>query len=203
MLPFVPPHAHAILDVGCGDGSFGRLLKERGNCTVTGIEHVPAVAQIASTHLDEVHVCSIESFVESNKATFDCVVFNDVLEHLVEPWAVVVDFSRFLSPGGCIVASVPNVRYYRVLKELIQDGTWKYAKKGVLDSTHLRFFTKKTIPGLFTPAGLEIRSLEGINGIRRFPLKYALINWLSLGAFADSRYPQFACVAQKPLDQLS
>jgi 2-polyprenyl-3-methyl-5-hydroxy-6-metoxy-1,4-benzoquinol methylase len=197
MLGFVPVDARTVLDIGCGDGSFGALLKERQSCSVTGLEFVGAVADTASTRLDRVVVGSAEDVLPFAGETFDCVVCNDVLEHLVDPWAAVRRFASMLTDEGCIVASVPNVRHFRVLKGLLQDKTWAYVDKGVLDRTHLRFFTVKTIPGLFEPAGLHVETLVGINGPRRFPLKYALLNWLTLGSLEDARYLQFACVARK------
>ncbi len=197
MLGFVPVAARAVLDVGCGDGSFGALLKERQPCSVTGLEFVAAAAAAADTRLDRVVVGSVEDALPFAGETFDCIVCNDVLEHLVDPWAAVRRLAAMLTDEGCIVASVPNVRHFRVLKGLLQDKTWTYVDKGVLDRTHLRFFTAKTIPGLFEPAGLRVETLAGINGTRRFPFKYALLNWLTLGSLEDARYLQFACVARK------
>lgn len=197
MLPFVPIDAKDILDVGCGDGSFGALLKESRPCRVTGVEHVAAVADLARSRLDKVLVASAEEPLPFPPGSFDCIVANDVLEHLVDPWQAVRRFAALLRPGGVMVASIPNVRHYRVLKALVQDGKWEYTDKGVLDRTHLRFFTRRTMPGLFEPAGLTVERLEGINGVRRFPPKYALINWLTLGGLEDARYLQFACVARK------
>lgn len=200
MLEFVPLAANSVLDVGCGDGSFGELLKQRQICSVTGLEFVAAAASKAEARLDRVIIGSAEIEHPFGEESFDCIVFNDVLEHLVDPWAAVSRFARALRKGGCMVASIPNVRYFRVLKALVQDKTWTYTDKGVLDRTHLRFFTRKTIPGLFEPAGLRVETLAGINGAQRFPLKYALINWLSLGGLEDARYLQFACVARKGAD---
>jgi 2-polyprenyl-3-methyl-5-hydroxy-6-metoxy-1,4-benzoquinol methylase len=199
MLEFIPLSAKNVLDVGCGDGSFGQQLKARQKCRVTGIEHMAEAASKANTRLDEVIVCDANklSTIELLPESFDCIVCNDILEHLVDPWSVVAHLATLLAPDGCIVASIPNVRYYKVLRDLVQKRTWTYADKGVLDKTHLRFFTKTTIPGLFEPAGLRVDIIKGINGPRRFPLKYALLNWLSLGNLEDTRYLQYACVVRK------
>ena len=165
--------------------------------TSLAVLFVAVAAAKAETRLDRVIVGSAEIELPFAEESFDCIIFNDVLEHLVDPWMAVNRFARTLRKGGCMVASIPNVRYFRVLKALVQDKTWVYADKGVLDRTHLRFFTKKTIPGLFEPAGLHIETLTGINATRRFPAKYALINWLTFGGLEDARYLQFACVARK------
>lgn len=199
MLPFVPRSAKTILDVGCGDGTFGAKIKARQSCRITGIEHVASVAEIARAKLDLVITgdANLLSELTLPENVFDCIICNDVLEHLIDPWATVRHLSKLLAPDGCIVASIPNVRHYKVLRDLIQHGRWNYTDKGVLDRTHLRFFTVKTIPDLFEPAGLVIECLQGINGPRRLPFKYALINWLSLGKMADMRFLQYACVARK------
>lgn len=199
MLEFVPLSAKNILDVGCGDGSFGQQLKARQTCCVTGVEHMADAANKAKTRLDTIIVCDANklSTIELSRESFDCIVCNDILEHLVDPWSLVAHLATLLTPDGRLVASVPNVRYYKVLRDLLQKGTWTYADKGVLDKTHLRFFTKKTIPGLFETAGLCVEVVKGINGPRRFPFKYALLNWLSLGKLEDTRYLQYACVVRK------
>lgn len=197
MLPFVPVDAKRILDIGCGDGAFGMQLKNRQACHVSGLELTDAAAAVAQLRLDSVVVGSAEDPLPFGDQRFDCIICNDVLEHLIDPWRAVHQFAHRLAPSGCIVASIPNVRYFRVLKALVQDGVWTYTDKGVLDRTHLRFFTQRTIPGLFEPAGLRVETLAGINGARRFPPKYALINWLTFGGLDDARYLQFACVARK------
>ena len=198
MLPFVPQDARVILDIGCGEGHFGELLKEERDCHVIGVEHVAEVAGAARARLDEVIVASAEADLPLADDSVDCIILNDVLEHLIDPWAALKRLQRVLKPGGWVVASIPNVRHYKVLKQLIQNGRWEYAEKGVLDRTHLRFFTKRTIPPLFASAGMEVMRLEGINGVRRYPPKYALINWLTFGGLEDARFLQFACVARKP-----
>lgn len=199
MLDFIPVGVKTVLDIGCGEGYFGALVKRERQCKVIGVEHVAQIAHSAANRLDQVINASAEDDLPLANASVDCIILNDVLEHLVDPWAAVKRFKRVLKPGGSMVASIPNVRHYKVLKGLVQDGQWDYTDKGVLDRTHLRFFTKKTIPPLFTSAGLTVERLEGINGVRRYPFKYALINWLTFGGLEDARYLQFACVAQVPL----
>lgn len=197
MLAFVPDGAFRVLDIGCGDGSFGASLKQLRPRQVTGIEHVPEIAEIAKTRLDRVLAVDIEGTLPFAEGEFDCIVANDILEHLVDPWTTVKRLVPLLQPGGHLVASIPNVRHYKVLKALIQDKTWEYSDKGVLDRTHLRFFTHRTIPPLFESAGLVVERLEGINGRKRYPFKYAILNWLTLGGLEDARFLQFACVCRK------
>lgn len=94
---------------------------------------------------------------------FDCVVFNDVLEHLVDPWEALGASINLLSPSGCIVSSIPNVRYYKVLKQLLFKKDWRYVEAGILDRTHLRFFTEKSILRLFHTCGYRVDVIKGIN----------------------------------------
>ncbi len=120
----------------------------------------------------------------------DCIVFNDVLEHTVDPWSVLRETKRHLNVGGCVVASIPNVRYLPVLIDLIFRSRWEYVDEGVLDRTHLRFFTRSTIEEMFASSGLKIARLEPINPFRR--RGGALLK----GVLGDTRYLQFAVLAR-------
>jgi 2-polyprenyl-3-methyl-5-hydroxy-6-metoxy-1,4-benzoquinol methylase len=197
MLTFVPSSAKRILDVGCGEGTFARNMKERRNAEVWGAELVPAIAQVASTQLDKV-LCGdiMQQLRDLPDAYFDCITFNDVIEHLADPYTMLAAMKRKLSPEGVIVCSIPNVRSFRNLFELVIRGEWQYAEAGILDKTHLRFFTRKSIAEMFTSLGYEILRLEGINPTRS--LRVTLFNIATLGFFNDTRYLQFACVA-KPI----
>ena len=191
MVPFVPTGARTILDVGCSRGLFGAVLKERDPTVhLTGVEPDPEAAERARTHYDLV----VDGYFPDalpEEASFDCIVFNDVLEHLVEPWSVLARSVRHLAPGGTIVASIPNVRFIVVVRNLALRGLWNYTDWGVLDRTHLRFFTRASIEGLFAGAGFRIESLTPINPIR---VRGA---GLLVGRFRDMRYPQFAVVARR------
>jgi 2-polyprenyl-3-methyl-5-hydroxy-6-metoxy-1,4-benzoquinol methylase len=127
---------------------------------------------------------------------FDCIVMNDVLEHLVDPWAALRQLRPLLSPAGVVIASIPNVRYFTVFKEYLLEGQWKYQRDGVMDRTHLRFFTRKSMVDLFQDSGYAMQSIVGINGMAEFPFKFALLNWLMRNALDDARFIQFACVAK-------
>jgi 2-polyprenyl-3-methyl-5-hydroxy-6-metoxy-1,4-benzoquinol methylase len=156
----VPAAAKLILDVGCGFGGLGRTLLADRNCTVHGIERNPD----AATRLEGVYsryvIADVESSVDWISAErYDCIVFADVLEHLCDPWKTLKRYSGFLRPGGCVVASIPNVRNLKILFDLFVRGRWAYEESGVLDRTHLRFFTRTEIRELFAGAGLEIEYL--------------------------------------------
>lgn len=161
LLPFVCEGPNKILDVGCGEGRTGAALKAAGKAReVIGIERCEPIAEIARGHVDRVICADLES-VELPFATeyFDYIIFGDVLEHLVNPWGVVESLSRHLRQGGHMIASIPNVRYWRVVFPLVLRGQWRYGADGVLDETHLRFFTRKTIVELFASNDLVLNRL--------------------------------------------
>jgi 2-polyprenyl-3-methyl-5-hydroxy-6-metoxy-1,4-benzoquinol methylase len=150
----LPPVCRRVLDVGCGAGHLGQLLKERGH-HVTGMELVPEEAEEARHRLDAVVTGDVEAGLPFDPGSFDAVVFADLLEHLVDPWRVVREAAMLLSPGGVVVASVPNVQNLDVMRRLLR-GRWDYRERGILDRGHLRFFTLETIRELFAQAGLTL-----------------------------------------------
>jgi 2-polyprenyl-3-methyl-5-hydroxy-6-metoxy-1,4-benzoquinol methylase len=159
---YVPLAARSVLDVGCLAGGFGQMLKmRRASIEVWGIEADPAAAEAARSRLDHVIEGAYPDAAPARR--FDCVVFNDVLEHLADPWAALEHAKSLLSPGGVVVASIPNVRYYRVSWSLLTRGKWEYGDGGVLDRTHLRFFTRQTVEELFRSCGYELRELVPAN----------------------------------------
>ena len=196
MLPFIPTDVSRMLEIGCGNGAFGALLKRSRDVEVTGVEAFPDAAERAREVLDQVLGSNVEvDELELPQGYFDCITYNDVLEHLRDPWMTVSRLSCFLRPGGYVVSSIPNVRYFDVFKDLLVNKEWVYQDEGVLDRTHLRFFTEKSIPRMFEETGYEVLQLQGIHG-RRFPWKFALLNFLNGGRFDDVAYRQFACVAR-------
>ena len=159
----VPESAQIILDVGCGEGNLGAALKKiRPDRTIIGIErHADAVVD-AATQLDRVFALDIavdDPPLES--ASVDCILFGDVLEHLIDPETMLRRFRRFLAPGGVVLSSIPNVQHHSLLEALLS-GDFQYAGNGLLDSTHLRFFTGSTILKLFLDAGYEPEFVDAI-----------------------------------------
>jgi 2-polyprenyl-3-methyl-5-hydroxy-6-metoxy-1,4-benzoquinol methylase len=151
----VPPKRRRVLDVGCGGGELGRLLRRRGH-HVTGIELVPEMAEQARGHLDHVEWVDVETHgFPFPPASFDAIVFADVLEHLVDPWRILREAVDLLAAGGVVVASIPNVQNLDVLRRLLR-GHWDYRERGILDRGHLRFFTLHTIRDLFAQASLTL-----------------------------------------------
>jgi len=156
----IPAGASRILDIGCGEGMLGRILLQKGAAEVVGIEADLAVAQRAQENLSRVLQGDVESLVlPFEDGYFDCIVLADVLEHLKNPLSTMIKLRRYLSDTGTIVASIPNVRFFDVIRGLAE-GRWEYQEFGILDKTHLRFFTKKEIEVLFLQAGLELSGVS-------------------------------------------
>lgn len=156
----IPLECRSVLDIGCGTGALGKFLKEKGIARVCGVESVEEVALEAKNWMDEVIVGDVERVdLPFDPGSFDCIICADVLEHLVDPWATVGRLKNFLRPGGAIVASIPNVAFHRVVRNLLK-GHWQYAEAGVLDRTHLRFFTLEGIYELFAMNALKITELK-------------------------------------------
>ena len=190
----VPPECRRVLDVGCGTGQLGRLLKERGH-HVTGVELIPEAADEARRWLDHVESADVETAFPFLPASFDCVIFADVLEHLVDPWRVLRAATELLAAGGCVVASVPNVQNFDVLWRLAR-GRWDYRARGILDRGHLRFFTLTTIRTLFAEAGLTVAHL----GHRyRRSLWRAMMCWLTAGRARGFFTRQYLVVGHKTI----
>ena len=164
----VPGSALTVLDIGCGGGMLGKALKElHEGRRVVGIELNVEAAAYARKYLDSVYQADVESFDPPfSEGEFDCIVFADILEHLKNPWTLVKEYAQFLKPGGKVVTSIPNVRYLGILRDLIQLGQWEYQSEGILDRTHLRFFTRKQFEGLLRDADVQIESVRYLPGER-------------------------------------
>ena len=149
----VPP-VRRLLDVGCHEGHFGKVIADRG-VEVWGVEPDESRANVAKSRLHGVVVGSYPSDVPRGEF-FDCIVFNDVLEHMQDPGSALLAAKGQLMPNGCVVASIPNIRHISVVRSLVVRGRWDYQDWGILDRTHLRFFTKQSMRELFEEAGFYI-----------------------------------------------
>ncbi len=164
LLAFMPPGATCVADVGCGAGALGELYKRRNpGCRYIGIEHNPAWAALAAKRLDTVYTGDAAAFTAAHPvlgpASIDCLVYGDILEHLADPWAVLRAQAAWLKEDGVVVASIPNAQHWTVIMALML-GRWDYAADGILDRTHLRFFTLATLAELFSQANLEIKDVR-------------------------------------------
>ena len=191
MLKYIPEGTKKTLEFGCGCGGFSALVKQKRNVEAWAVEIDKKSAQQAEKKLDKVINSDATNAVDQlPDFYFDCIIFFDILEHLEDPFSLLKAVKRKLSNEGIIVMSLPNIRYYRVFVKFVIHGTWDYKDHGVMDKTHLRFFTYKSIHNTLKKLGFEIITLEGIH--LTSSKNFKLINFLLLNSLADCRYKHFA-----------
>jgi SAM-dependent methyltransferase len=181
ILPLLPDAANSVLEVGCGEGATLHWIRTIRKCRLAvGFELIPSAASIARCRADLVIQGNVENLELPFKANaFDLILCLDILEHLVDPWALVRRLTKILKIGGCLIASIPNVKHHSVILPLLFKGQWKYLPSGVLDKTHLRFFTQKTAISLLESSGLCVDMVCSIGRERNS--KSRIANILSLG----------------------
>lgn len=158
LLEKIPLSAKTILDVGCAQGALGAdYLRRNPTCRVLGIEMDEEAAAHARQRISELFVGD----VEKNPMPFevaggiDCIIYGDVLEHLVDPWAVLKEHAKYLSPQGTVLVCTPNVEHWSFAAKLLT-GTFDYEDQGLFDRTHLRWFTPRTMAAALKEAGLQL-----------------------------------------------
>lgn len=171
----------SILEIGCGTGATGALALAQNRCgRYVGVELFEAAAQEARKILTEVVTGNVETLsLDWQPASFDALILSEVLEHLVEPGRVLRDLSRFVRPGGIVMASSPNVSHWRVIRELAE-GRFNLADRGVFDRTHLRWFTPSTFAQMFEGAGYRV---DWVGPVTPFSRRTRLISQLTKGRF--------------------
>ncbi|CAH1906345.1 conserved hypothetical protein [Candidatus Nitrotoga sp. HW29] len=154
----LPGHVCRMLEIGCGRGDTAAWVKQSHNPSwVCGIELDPCAAVAAAQKLDHVITGNFEALdFPDDFHSFDLILCLDVLEHLVDPWQAVRRIHKLLAPGGVMVTSIPNIRYFKVVWSLLAKGQWNYEDDGILDRTHLRFFTRSSALELVQCSGLQL-----------------------------------------------
>lgn len=205
MRKFLPKNYNKILDIGCGEGNFTKNLN--GVYEIWGIEPNTEAANIASKKMDKIIVGFYEDiYSQLPNNYFDVVICNDVIEHMKDPNYFMDSIKYKMAKESFIIGSIPNVRYYLNLKHLLIDKDWKYCNSGILDNTHLRFFTKKSIIRQFSNHKFTIKKINGLNKFKlnkknlksviSFLLMYMII-FATFGFNNDIKYLQFGFIAQK------
>jgi 2-polyprenyl-3-methyl-5-hydroxy-6-metoxy-1,4-benzoquinol methylase len=148
LLEMIEKRPRRVLDLGCFCGGTGRYLKRKfPGCEVIGIEMLEPAAKLAAEAYDKVHIGTLEQldFEQAglSPGSFDAIIAADVLEHMFHPWQALQRVRPLLAPGGELFVSLPNARNLKLLSELGR-GRFDYAGAGILDVTHVRFFTRKT-----------------------------------------------------------
>ncbi|MBN1946444.1 MAG: methyltransferase domain-containing protein [Bradymonadales bacterium] len=163
MVAMIEDGPHRILEVGCAQGFQLAHLKGIGKASFTvGVERVATAAELARKRVDRVLCGDVEELeLTEYLGFFDYILYGDVLEHLVQPWTLVERQLRLLSGGGRMVISLPNVRNLVLIAALIR-GDWSYTRFGLLDDTHLRFFTRSSILEAFQKLHLVVEREDAI-----------------------------------------
>lgn len=196
--PLLPHECGRVLEIGCGSGAtLGWLRQDHHAARTVGVEIAEEAAGKARGFADEVHCLDFERHdLPSGPQKFDLVLCLDVLEHMVDPWAVVGRLAtQYLDVGGTLLVSLPNVRHYSVVLPLLFGGRWNYEDAGLLDRTHLRFFTKASAKALLahpqfgqvtcTAAGFDDWSVK------------STLNAMTLGVFQELVTYQYFLSASK------
>jgi 2-polyprenyl-3-methyl-5-hydroxy-6-metoxy-1,4-benzoquinol methylase len=160
LIEFIRDAPESVLEIGCGRGAFGEGVKRKfPNIRYVGLEIDEQAAHLAKERLDKVIVCDIEKTdpgaIDIERESFEWIICADVLEHLYDPWKVMHILHSYLKPGGKLLASIPNTQNISLILQLL-DGKWTYTQYGLLDATHIRFFTLNEIYKLFSGTGYRV-----------------------------------------------
>jgi SAM-dependent methyltransferase len=166
------PPLGRVLDVGCGEGAAADALRAAGASWISGIEIMPRPAAVAAERYDQVVVGDAREALSEVSSPFDTILCYDVLEHLVDPGALVDQLRQTVVPGGRLHISVPNARHYSLVRDLVFRGTFGYRSYGHRDATHLRWFTRGDMTELLETRGWRVVSTTpgAIDRIRELPL---------------------------------
>ncbi|MDD2860444.1 MAG: methyltransferase domain-containing protein [Acidiphilium sp.] len=154
----MPLTARTLIDIGCGGGAIGAAyLRRNPRARMLGVDIDPGSIEVARTRLTEAAVCDVqtEAFPFDLSEGVDCLVYGDVLEHLADPWAVLARHVEVLNPDGTVLVCFPNVEHWSITYRLLK-GSFDYEDAGLLDRTHLRWFTPRTMGAALERAGLTV-----------------------------------------------
>lgn len=181
------------LEIGCSGGHTLEWLKRTGICAWTaGVEPFAEVDAQARSMDAFFRVNIEEGLPDVEKGSLDLILCLDVLEHLVDPWGTVRRLDCLLKPGGTWIISVPNIRNYRVIADLLFRGSFQYTNAGIMDRTHLRFFTREGLADLASSSGSQvvlISSSEPMRRIRKLLAAFGLHDLLAKQLLAVARKP--------------
>jgi 2-polyprenyl-3-methyl-5-hydroxy-6-metoxy-1,4-benzoquinol methylase len=194
LVAMLPRPLGRVLDVGCGHGEAGRVMRSAGADWLSGVEVNPEAAVRAEAAYDEVLVGTIEEHLPTLSGRFDTICCYDVLEHLVDPSAVLRSLMELASPRANLHVSVPNARHLSLVRDLVLRGTFGYTEWGHRDSTHLRWFTRRDIEATITTAGWRcvatshpaLRRSAGLDRLTHgFSTEFLVGQWYVLARRAD------------------
>ncbi len=187
--------ADAVLELGCGAGATGRAAMAAGKAgRYVGIELSETAAALARGHITDVLVGDVQAMdLSTLHGQFDALVVSEVLEHLVDPWATLRQLGACLKPGARIYASSPNAAHWHIIRGLLA-GRFDYRETGVMDSTHLRWFTPRSYGELVAQAGFEVLEVRPVTPLRS---KALLFDRLTGGRLRHLLYTQIMVIGCK------
>lgn len=189
---FLPEKYEKVLEVGCGAGNFRSNLNDV--CEYWGVEPVKEIADVAAQHLHKVLTGTFDDVAaQLPDDYFDLVICNDVIEHIADTTAFFAGVRKKMKKDARLVGSIPNVREFYNLTDLLFKKDWEYRDYGILDRTHMKFFTEKSLRRTFEENNFTVEEFYGINKIPMKPNTVKQIAAISLTYLLgrDSLYPQF------------
>lgn len=200
ILPFLPERCARVLELGCGGGATIAAVKARRQVEwAGGLELDGAAAAAARTKLDRLWEGDAETTnfeAEIPAGSLDLVLCLDVLEHLVDPWAMVERIAKLLRADGRLIISIPNIRHYKFISNLLFKGDFRYRDAGLLDRTHLRFFVRETAIDLATRGGLRLVTCANAHTPKAGDMRWVLSK-LSGGGLDALTTKQYVLVSAK------
>jgi len=161
LLEFIPTNSKKLIEIGCSSGALAREFKAIApNCDYLGVEIDAGYADLAKRYCDRSIVLNLESATDDfweEQSDRDCWIFGDVLEHFQDPWAILKRIRKIIPKSGCVVACIPNAQHWS-LQAKLSIGDFRYENMGLLDKTHLRWFTRQTLIEMFDQTGFQIEN---------------------------------------------
>ena len=158
------PHGALVLDVGCGSGMMGRFLSENNECVVDGVDIDPEAIALARPKYRNIAVANLERdslMAFFQPGIYDCIVVADVADHLVHPEQLFEDIKKLLKPDGRLLFSIPNISHISAGLELIL-GKFGYQNSGLLDSTHVRFYSRQGFVDKLASSGIYVEEIDTV-----------------------------------------
>ena len=200
ILKIMPKNLGKVVEVGCSSGALAKAyVSENPECKYTGIEIDADFAEIAKQYCCEVIHGNIENFDEAKFLKLfpaDCWIFGDTLEHLYDPWALLQRIRPHLMQGAQIIACIPNAQHWSIQASL-NSGYFMYQDQGLMDRTHIRWFTRTTIIDLFESTGYKI--IQGFPRIFDEPAREDILPSIRAMALATGADPELAVSDAIPL----